>query len=81
MIPKGDKATIARIIDEEKEEIEGRKMIKKHKKATKNVVLTDYPVKFNGKKDLNKTVFFCKTPERGNKCVEEYVSKNKKYWT
>jgi hypothetical protein len=81
MITTGEKAPVSRIIDEEKERIEGDKMIKKHNKLTKNVKLNTYSVsKISGKRDPHNKTFFCDNDERGNKAVQKYIDDFKIYW-
>jgi hypothetical protein len=81
MITTGEKAPVSRIIDEEKERIAGGKMIKKHKKLTKNVKLKRYSVsKISGKRDPHNTTFLCENDERGNKAVQKHLDYFKIYW-
>jgi hypothetical protein len=64
------------IREEEREEREGRKMVKDHKKRTKNQPLKEYKVP----KDPCNTRFLCPTEERGQRAVANHIHRHKDFW-
>ena len=70
------KKTIYEIQLEEQRKKDETKMLRDHKRASKNHKLKPFPVKG----DPCNTVFYCKTEERGKASVEKHTLNHKDYW-